>query len=117
MYHLLVAGFARHTTVRLTGTEPGRARRTVRPVVRSCINQRERFRILKGSDIKIDIEIGPRKMISVKELNIQDLINRGAPEPGKIPIGKKVLLVFHKKPEPEMINIGHFSQRSGRAKR
>jgi hypothetical protein len=104
-------------TIRLTDAEPDRARRTVRPVVRSCINQWERFRILKGSDIEIDIEIGPREMMSVQKLNIQDLIDCGTPKPRKILVRKEILLLFHKKPEPEMIDICHFSQRSGRAKR
>ena len=86
-------------------------------VVRSCIDHRERFRILEGIQGEIDVEIGPEKMISMKELNIQDLIDCSTPKPRKILIGEKVLLVRDKKPESEMINIGHFSQRSGRAKR
>lgn len=56
-------------------------------------------------------------MILMEEFHIQDLVNCSPPKPRKISIREEVLLVFNKKPKTKMIDIRHFSQRSGYAKR
>jgi hypothetical protein len=48
-------------------------------------------------------------MIPMEKLNIQNLVDGSASKPGKILIREKVLLVIHKEPEPEMIDVRHFS--------
>jgi hypothetical protein len=58
---------------------------------------------------KVDIKIGPIKVMIAGQFNAHQLADRRIAEPGKFIERQKVLLISHQQPKPVLSNIGHFN--------
>jgi hypothetical protein len=81
------------------------------------VDQGKCFRLIQGGEAEIYVKVRPVKVIPVKKLDIQNLINCCGPEPRELFIGKEVLLVLKQEPETKSIDIGHFNLQNACAKR
>lgn len=55
--------------------------------------------------IKINIQLGPVKMMSMEKFKVTDLLYSSSPEPGKIRVIQKILIVPNGQPEAEAGDI------------
>ena len=66
----------------------------------SLRNERELSRILEGLDRQIHIQLGPVKVIPVKQLDIENNARRRSLEPREVRAGKEVLVPACEYPDP-----------------
>lgn len=94
-----------------------RCRRARAAGFNSPINEGEAFGLLKRSETKIHLQVGPVKMAAALELDMKNPLDGSPTESRKFLIGEKIFPIFHQQPDSKPVNIGHFHHGRVRAMR
>jgi hypothetical protein len=84
---------------------------------RLSVDQGEPVWLGQTVDTKVDIEFRPVQVISMQQLNVQDLAHGCLAEPRKVLVGQEVFLVLDQNPLSELTDVGDFNPRSACATR
>ena len=64
-------------------------------LVRLLKYEGKRFWVAQGIEIKVNVQLGPVKMLIMQQIYVKNLADRGIAKPRKVPVGKEVFIIVN----------------------